>query len=52
MVYLMTCLISQKNGEWLSMKDKNLYLLQMESKGEVGYSTGQLVSKKTIHPSK
>lgn len=44
--------VTKINGEWLSTEDKKLYYLQLESKGEVGYSTGQLANKNTIHPSK
>ena len=44
--------ITKVNDQWLSTEDKELYHLQVESKGQVGYSTGQLASKKTIHPSK
>ncbi|MEJ2259198.1 MAG: hypothetical protein P8X78_01585 [Nitrosopumilaceae archaeon] len=44
--------VTKISGLWLSTEDKQLYHLQVESKGEVGYSTGQLASKETIHPSK
>ena len=44
--------ITKVNGQWLSSEDKRLYHLQKESKGQVGYSTGQVASKETIHPSK
>ena len=33
-------------------EDENLYKLQIESKGHVGYSTGKPASSNTIHPSK
>ena len=44
--------ITKVDGTWLSSEDKRLYHLQVESKGTVGYSTGQAASKETIHPSK
>jgi hypothetical protein len=44
--------ITKVNGQWLSTEDKQLYHLQVQSKGNVGYSTGQVASKETIHPSK
>ena len=44
--------ITKVKGFWLSSEDKQLYYLQVESKGEVGYSQAQLASKKSIHPSK
>ena len=44
--------ITKVNCQWLSTEDKQLYHLQVESKGDVGYSTGHVASKKTIHPSK
>ncbi|QQP38025.1 Uncharacterized protein FKW44_018497 [Caligus rogercresseyi] len=31
-------------GQWLCKEDKNLYELQMQSKGQVGYSTGKCAS--------
>lgn len=34
--------ITKKNGEWLCSEDKKLYNLQIESKGQVGYSTGKI----------
>jgi hypothetical protein len=46
------CDITKPAGKWLSTEDKKLYQLQVESKGKVGYSTGQVASKETIHPSK
>ena len=39
-------------GEWLCKEDENLYKLQIESKGHVGYSTGKPASANAIHPSK
>jgi hypothetical protein len=44
--------INKVNGQWLSTEDKQLYNLQMECKGEVGYSTRKVASMETIHPSK
>ncbi len=44
--------VTKVKGEWLCKEDENLYKLQIESKGQIGYSTGQLASAKTIHPSK
>ena len=44
--------ITKVNDQWLSTEDKQLYYLQVESKEKVGYSTGQVASKKTIHSSK
>lgn len=44
--------ITKIDGSWLCSEDKNLYLLQVESKGQVGYTTEKLDSKKKIHPSK
>ena len=44
--------ITKVKGEWLCKEDENLYKLQVESQGQVGYSTGKPASAKTIHPSK
>lgn len=44
--------VTKVKGEWLCKEDENLYKLQIESKGQVGYSTGKPASAKTIHPSK
>lgn len=44
--------ITKLSGEWLNAADKDLYSKQVDSKGRVGYSTGKLADKKTIHPSK
>lgn len=44
--------VTKVKGEWLCKEDENLYKLQIESKGQVGYSTGKPASNKTIHPSK
>ena len=44
--------ITKENGEWLCSDDKKLYYLQIESKGQIGYTTGKAVNSKTIHPSK
>lgn len=44
--------VTKVKGQWLCKEDKNLYELQIQSKGQVGYSTGKLASAQTIHPSK
>jgi len=44
--------ITKVNGLWLSNDDKQLYHLQIQSMGQVGYSTGKLASNESIHPSK
>lgn len=44
--------VTKAKGEWMCKEDENLYKLQIESKGQVGYSTGKPASAKTIHPSK
>ena len=44
--------VTQVKGQWLCKQDENLYKLQIQSKGQVGYSTGRPASVKTIHPSK
>ena len=44
--------ITKGEDFWLSLEDKRLYYLQVESKGEVAYSQAQLASKKSIYPSK
>ena len=44
--------MTKMKGEWLCKEDENLYKLQIESKGHVGYSTGKPASANTIHPSK
>jgi len=44
--------ITKFHGEWLTSEDKDLYRLQIESNGEVGYSLGKLANSKSIHPSK
>ncbi|QQP32953.1 Uncharacterized protein FKW44_024153 [Caligus rogercresseyi] len=44
--------VTKVEGQWLCKEDKNLYELQMQSKGQVGYSTGKRASAQTIHPSK
>ncbi|KAJ9592134.1 hypothetical protein L9F63_001362 [Diploptera punctata] len=44
--------IIKVNGQWLSIEDKRLYQLHLESIGEVGYSTSKVARKETIHPSK
>ena len=45
--------VTKMRGEWLCKEDENLYKLQIESKGHVGYLTGKPASRitKTIHPS-
>ena len=45
-------IVTKEKGEWLCKEDKELYKLQIQSKGQVGYSTGKLASVQTIHPSK
>jgi len=40
------------DGIWLCLEDKNLYYVQLQSKGGVGYTTEKLAHKETIHPSK
>ena len=44
--------VTKVKGQWLCKEDENLYRLQIESKGQVGYSTGKPASIKTVHPSK
>ncbi|QQP52056.1 Uncharacterized protein FKW44_004064 [Caligus rogercresseyi] len=44
--------VTKVKGQWLCKEDKNLYELQMQSKGQVGYSTGKRASAQTIPPSK
>src|SRR5277367_3934507 len=44
--------ITKENGEWLCSEDRRLYHLQIESKGQVGYTTRKPASSKTIHLSK
>ena len=44
--------VTKESGEWLCSEDKRLYHLQVESRGQVGYTTGKRASSKTIHPSK
>lgn len=41
--------ITNPNGIWLSVEDKNLYALQQNSNGDVGYTTEK---ETNIHPSK
>lgn len=41
--------ITNEKGLWLSTEDKNLYHLQKNSKGEVGYTTTRSIP---VHPSK
>ena len=43
--------MTKMKGEWLCKEDENLYKLQIESKGHVGYSTGKPASTNTTHPS-
>jgi len=38
--------------EWLNAEDTELYKVQQESRGQVGYSTRKYADLKTIHPSK
>lgn len=44
--------VTKPDGIWLCLEDKNLYYAQLQSKGEVGYTTEKLAPKETIHPSK
>ena len=44
--------VTKMKGKWLCKEDENLYKLQIESKGYVGYSTGKPASTNNIHPSK
>ena len=44
--------VTKVKGQWLCTEDENLYRLQIEIKGQKGYSTGKPASIKTIHPSK
>ena len=44
--------ITKESGEWLCSEDRWLHHLQVESRGQVGYTTGKAASSKTIHPSK
>ena len=44
--------ITKVKGEWLSTEHKQLYHQQVKSKGEVGYSRGEVANKETIHTSK
>ncbi|ELU17277.1 hypothetical protein CAPTEDRAFT_208021 [Capitella teleta] len=44
--------ITKLSGEWFNATNKKLYHKQVDSKCRVGYSTGKLADKKTIHPSK
>lgn len=44
--------VTKLDGIWLCLEDKNLYYAQLQSKGEVGYTTEKLARKETIHPSK
>lgn len=44
--------MTKVKGEWMCKEDENLYKLQIESKGRVGYSSGKPGGANTIHPSK
>lgn len=44
--------ITNVNGSWLSSEDKKFYEKQVASNGTVGYTTGKLAQKSSIHPSK
>lgn len=44
--------VTKLDGEWLNAEDKELYKVQQESRGQVGYSTRKCADIKTIHPSK
>lgn len=44
--------VTKLDGEWLNAEDKELYKVQLESRGQVGYSSRKCADIKTIHPSK
>ena len=44
--------VTKVKGKWLCKENKNLYKRQIQSKGQVGYSTGKRASAQTIHLSK
>ena len=44
--------ITNAGGEWLCTEDKQLYKLQVHTKGGVGYTTEKEACKKGIHPRK
>lgn len=44
--------ITKLDGIWLSMEDKNFYQKQIESQGELGYTTAKVAPISSIHPSK
>ena len=44
--------VTKVKDKWLCKEDKNLYKRQIQSKGQVGYSTGKRACAQTIHPSK
>lgn len=44
--------ITNSGGEWLCTEDKQLYKLQVHTKGGVGYTTEKEACKKGIHPRK
>ena len=44
--------ITKGGGEWLNREDKELYELQVQSNGKVGYTTKRIAPISTIHPSK
>ena len=44
--------VTKLDGVWLNAEDKELYKVQLESRGQVGYSTRKCADIKTVHPSK
>ena len=44
--------IKKPDGNWLCSEDKQLYKVQIESDGRVGYTTMKVAPISTIHPSK
>ena len=44
--------ITKVDGDWLSSEDKQLYSLQIETKGEKGYSKSLFARSETVHPRK
>lgn len=42
--------VTKQNGVWLSSEDKKLYELQLNSNGDVGYSTSKYAHKKQFIP--
>ena len=44
--------ITNAGREWLCQEDKDLYYMQIQSDGRVGYTTQKLAPTSSIHPSK